>query len=254
MHPINKLLRKFGLVVKRMPASAGRKVGTIEEGKDYSLTSGERQVASSLTEIRRDHLLRYQLAHQILTGGEMPDGPILDCFCGNGYGTSILSGLNAERITVGIDASKEAIRDADKHYRRDNTWFILQEYPFMLPKNAYAALVCFESIEHISEYKAFMKTLCDSIKPGGILLLSTPNEETMPLGKNTFDFHFRHFRPAEVNELLAGHDMTLVKVWGQDTYNLQEGRVMATLPPDKMDLIEGNLTAQFQIYWAIKAK
>ena len=86
--------------------------------KNYSMNSGERQVGNSLEKIRRDHIVRYELAVNIIKK-LLPNNAIngLDIFCGNGYGAYIIANSisNLKKI-VAIDGSKETINFAKKNY------------------------------------------------------------------------------------------------------------------------------------------
>ena len=85
--------------------------------KDYSLKSGERQTANKLDDIRKDHLVRYQLALDYIKRNKNGKIKILDMFCGNGYGSYLLaSNINECKLTS-IDGSKEAVKFAKKFYK-----------------------------------------------------------------------------------------------------------------------------------------
>ena len=101
---------------------------------DLSLHSGERQVATTYEAIRTDHRLRYEWADARL---EKP-GFGLDAFCGNGYGTWLLS---KSRVVIGIDGSAEAIRQAEQNYWTPRTHFSVNYYPFELPSNSFDFLI-----------------------------------------------------------------------------------------------------------------
>jgi len=67
------------------------------------MEAGERQVASTLDGIRRDHVARYEWASQQFFG----DRRVIDVACGVGYGTWMLA-FNGCRV-LGYDANREAI-------------------------------------------------------------------------------------------------------------------------------------------------
>ena len=83
--------------------------------RDFSLNSGERQVAQSLDGIRKDHLWRYELVADFLAkqfGAIRTNGA--DIFCGNGYGSHIVAKRLQNTQILAIDASKEAIDSANR--------------------------------------------------------------------------------------------------------------------------------------------
>ena len=82
-----------------------------KEKKDYSLTSGERQIASQLEEIREDHLARYRLVKDFLIPVMIDNRSIngLDMFCGNGYGTYMIAKTFPSINMDSYDGSEEAL-------------------------------------------------------------------------------------------------------------------------------------------------
>lgn len=202
------------------------------ETKDFSYDSGERQTATCFEDIRRDHANRYRLATHIVKAhfaGAV--GPLrgLDLFCGNGYGTWLASHELGAHL-LGIDGSADAIAIANEHFSTDRTLFTAKCFPFDLPANTYDFITCFESIEHVEQPEALFAALAKSLKPGGVLFVSTPNEATMPLAANAtwFRHHVRHFREQELIALARRQgDVGYVGQFGQKVYRIERGRVVA---------------------------
>ncbi len=199
--------------------------------KDFSYESGERQTAVRFDDIRRDHSARYLLATRILKKHFANLGrPLagLDLFCGNGYGTW-LAAKELGAHTLGIDGSPEAIAIADRHFSTQHTNFSVKRFPFQLPSDSFDFILCFESIEHVSAPEELFAMLARSLKPGGVLFVSTPNETTMPLALNArwFRHHVRHFRERELVDLASrGGEVRYVGQFGQKVYRLESGRVV----------------------------
>jgi 2-polyprenyl-3-methyl-5-hydroxy-6-metoxy-1,4-benzoquinol methylase len=177
--------------------------------RDWTLASGERQVADVVTDVRPDHVMRYEWAARLI-----PDGAVvgLDAFCGVGYGTQLLA-ARAAGFVIGVDGSSAAIAHAEAHFRSERTMFACKQWPFDLPKGAFDFVACFESLEHVGDGRAFLHALTRSLKPGGLLFLSTPNEAVMPAATFRNPFHVRHYTREEILSL-AG-DMELVEWLGQ---------------------------------------
>jgi len=200
--------------------------------KDFSYASGERQTATRFGEIRRDHSSRYVLATRILKNHfGVPSSPLrgLDLFCGNGYGTWLAaSELNAH--VLGVDGSEEAIRAANQHYSTARTIYSAKCFPFDLPSGTYDFITCFESIEHVQQPEGLFAALVDSLKPGGVLFVSTPNEAAMPFSINAkwFRHHVRHFTDDEMVAFARSQTgVTFAGRFGQRVYRLDEkGRVL----------------------------
>lgn len=96
---------------------------------------------------------------------------MLEIGCSAGYGTQLLAQYAREVTAVDIDA--EAIEHAASS---SNITFLLvdgRELPF--PDKFFDAVVSFEVIEHVKDPHRFLQEIKRVIKPGGIVILSTPD-------------------------------------------------------------------------------
>lgn len=217
--------------------------------KNYSLNSGERQTATFLAGIRKDHINRYSFAVSAIKNycgtSHMLRG--LDIFCGNGYGSKYI----ADNINVNltsIDGSKEAIKCAKEYYYHENIKFMSKLFPFKLEKNFYDFVVSLESIEHIKNDVLFFKTLHKSLKNDGLLVISTPNNEKYNLQINPIVFHFRHYINADFINLAKNIGFDLIAMYGQDIYKCDEkGVKKGLLQESEMDL-KKDYNGQFSIF------
>lgn len=213
------------------------------QGHDFSLHSGERQVATRYDDIRADHRFRYEWVD-----ARLPDGGAgIDSFCGNGYGTWRLA---QKRHVWGIDGSIEAIRLAEQHYKTPTAFFSQSFYPFELPCEQFDFAVSLESIEHVEDGAGFFACLVKSLKPGGLLFFSTPCEERLPHAQlsDDFHFHYKHYTFEEATNLALEHGLEIIDWAGQDVYSfLPDGK--PTLLPDHaaMQLKKGTI-GQFLIF------
>ena len=217
---------------------------------DFSLNSGERQVATSIEGIRKDHIYRYEKGIEAIKKHlkikALQNGA--DVFCGNGYGSYLIAKAFPQVKLLSIDGSKEAIELAKQFYASENTEFKQQFFPFKLKKNMYNFIFSLESIEHIKEDQLFIKTLTSAIKKGGLLILSTPNIEKIDLKINCNHFHERHYKTNDIIELLKKYNFELQEIYGQDTYIIdREGHCVDVLNDEEMVLKE-NFNGQFIIY------
>lgn len=177
--------------------------------RNWTLRSGERQVAPRAAEIRADHRARYEWAASLI-----PEGAIcgLDAFCGVGYGTELLA-QRVQGFVVGVDGSPDAIAYAEAHYASARAIYSCKQWPFGVPRNVFDFVACFESAEHVEDGRALLAALTQSLKPGGILFLSTPNETRMPRAAFKNDFHVRHYTREEI--LSMAGDMEVIEWYGQ---------------------------------------
>jgi SAM-dependent methyltransferase len=114
------------------------------------------------------HLKRYEFASPWVDQAE-----VLDAGCGVGYGSAFLA-RRARRV-VGVDRSEEALEYARAHYLEPNVEYVradLLELP--LPDRSFDVVCAFETIEHLDDPAAFLRTVARVLRPEGTLLVSTP--------------------------------------------------------------------------------
>jgi 2-polyprenyl-3-methyl-5-hydroxy-6-metoxy-1,4-benzoquinol methylase len=121
-----------------------------------------------------------------------------DIFCGSGYGSALIASRTRAHL-LSIDGSTEAIQNANRLYFNPRIFFCAKHFPFHLPESQFDFIACIESLEHIKDYASFFTLLAASIKPGGLLFVSVPNEEIMPHGG--YKWHIKHFYADELRQL-----------------------------------------------------
>ncbi len=133
---------------------------------------------------------------------------ILDIACGNGFGTYKLY-EQTRNIVIGGDVSDEALQYCkmkyQKYLKKDIFDFRkLDATALDFKDNAFDAVVSFETIEHIADYNKVIAEFKRVLKPGGILLLSTPNiAASSPDGIILNPYHLKEFTYEELNSLLS---------------------------------------------------
>lgn len=116
------------------------------------------------------HLQRYAFATDRIAGRR-----ILDLACGPGYGSYVLAQA-AGREVVGVDISPEAIAYGKQHYRRPGLELAIGDaLTWTPPDGLFDTVVCFETIEHLADPRAFVAHLTRLLSPSGRLIISAPN-------------------------------------------------------------------------------
>jgi SAM-dependent methyltransferase len=159
--------------------------------------SGERVIPGKVdVDLWNEHLSRYLFASRLCRFKK-----VIDLGCGSGYGSAELAKKAAS--VVGVDVSEEAVADAKVQYTAANLEFqvaSLEALPFA--DGSFHLGVCFEVIEHLTEYRRLLAEARRVLAPGGQLVISTPNikfyaESRKLQGPNPFhehEFSYEEFR------------------------------------------------------------
>jgi SAM-dependent methyltransferase len=151
--------------------------------------TGERVIPGEVdADLWNEHVARYWFAARMARGRR-----VLDAGCGSGYGADVLA--REAREVLGIDISGDAIDYARQHYRGANVRFeraSCLEIP--APDGSFDLVVAFEIIEHLGDWRAFLREARRVLAPAGQFLVSTPNqlyyaEARAALGPNPFHVH-----------------------------------------------------------------
>jgi O-antigen biosynthesis protein len=161
------------------------------------------------------------------------DKVVLDIACGNGYGTNYLSSY-AKKI-IGIDIDSLAINLCKEQYSNDSIEFNIGSVSSIpLDNNAVDIVVSFETIEHVSVemQKEFMQEVIRVLKPGGFLIVSTPNLDSHQYTDIDNDFHIKEFKHDEFIGFCKKH-FNFVSVYGQ---SIVTGSILSQHDKNELDL------------------
>jgi SAM-dependent methyltransferase len=159
-------------------------------------------------------LLRHVFAYEFAKTTIKPGSSVIEVGCGEGYGTSLLA--QAASTITGLDVDEETVAHASRKYGSDTVRFRSYDgrtLPFA--EGSFDAAVSFQVIEHVRDDASFVDELHKVLKPGGILILTTPNRTyRMRPGRKPWNpFHVREYDASELESLLAGA-FAHVAVWG----------------------------------------
>jgi SAM-dependent methyltransferase len=160
--------------------------------------TGERPTtARSGQEIEDLH--RYFLARELCRGLD-----VLDVAAGEGYGAALLG--QVARSVVGVEISAEAVTHAAASYRGPNVRFLGGDARGLpLVDACVDAVVSFETIEHFCEHDRFVAEIRRVLRPGGRLVVSTPERDAYsPSGSCANPHHKRELSRSEFIALMHG--------------------------------------------------
>jgi 2-polyprenyl-3-methyl-5-hydroxy-6-metoxy-1,4-benzoquinol methylase len=156
----------------------------------------------------RRHEVAYRFALPHVAGRQ-----VLEVGCGEGYGTALLA--TAAAAVVGIDydaltAAHAAATYPQARFVRAN----LAALP--VPTASVDVVVTLQVIEHVWNHGQFVGECLRVLRPGGTLLVSTPNRLTFSPGLDApvNPFHTKEFTAAELTALLTANRFASASVYG----------------------------------------
>lgn len=128
---------------------------------------------------------------------------VLDIACGTGWGTMmILSQGNATEV-FGVDIDKETIDTNKKKYGEfKNQFFICSScYNINFEDNTFDVSISIETLEHLDNPKKFLAELKRVTKPNGLIIISTPLNNSDQRFNPSNPFHIREYNEKELREM-----------------------------------------------------
>lgn len=158
----------------------------------FEVSAGERTVPGVWHE--NYWLRRHEVVYDHVASLVQPDDVVLDAGCGEGYGAAALV--------------REGARVLALDYDRATTQHVALRYPHLpaacgnlvalpLRRDAVDLLVSLQTVEHLWDQEAFVSECARVLRPGGRVVLSTPNRHTFPPG------NIYHHRELDADELAA---------------------------------------------------
>lgn len=155
---------------------------------------------------------RHEVVYQALLP-QCAGAAVLEAGCGEGYGADLLAGV-AERV-VGLDHDALTAAHVARRYPRIG---VARANLVALPVSdaRLDAVVSLQVIEHLWDQGLFLRECLRVLRPGGRIMVSTPNRLTFSPGRDTplNPFHTRELAPAELAELVAEAGFTDVELLG----------------------------------------
>jgi 2-polyprenyl-3-methyl-5-hydroxy-6-metoxy-1,4-benzoquinol methylase len=149
-----------------------------------------------------EHIARYYFSIPYIKGR------VLDLACGSGYGTQFIAKSTKKTTTevIGVDIDSSTIAYAKKTYHHPLVSYQIEDaLDENLPRKLgqFDTILSFETIEHVLDDHLFMNNIYNMLRPGGILVLSTPfgQGRGKPCGS---PFHAHQLTDQEFKDLFDG--------------------------------------------------
>jgi len=175
-----------------------------------------------------DHVERYRFACQLAA-----DKSVLDIACGIGYAAPMYLQAGATDY-LGVDLNPEVLQAAKDNYSSEKACYLIGDITQFECGRQFDLISCFETIEHVPDFRGALANLFQLLKPGGVLLVSSPNRPvTSPSARSLSDkpenpFHTQEFTPPELIAELraAGFDASLENTYGQRQSQMPSNRFL----------------------------
>lgn len=160
------------------------------------------------------HVVAYRYAADLVRTADA--GSVLDAGCGEGYGLPMLAAAGASRV-IGADLDATVVAHVTATYARTHPGIEPVACELMslpLRDDEVDMTVSFQVIEHLHDIPGYLRSLRRVTRPGGMVLVATPNRLTFTPGSDVpvNPFHTREFTAAELTDELqaAGLDVGLL--------------------------------------------
>lgn len=171
----------------------GSRVLRFRTQNEAAAFTGERYLPHVLGPIRYEHFHRYLFATGLCAGSR-----VLDIACGEGYGSALLAEVAAH--VVGVDIDRDVVASATRFYANTGRLEFRHGSATGIPADdhSFDVVVSFETLEHFTQHEQFMVELRRVLRPGGLLVISTPNRPVFSApGAPPNEFHVRELDRAE---------------------------------------------------------
>ena len=149
-----------------------------------------------------EHAARYFYAMPLVSGRR-----VLDIACGTGYGLGLLR--SKATFVTGVDIDPVAAKAARLECGENAAVLLGNGLGLPFEDGSFDVVTSFETLEHLHERVVFLSELKRVLRPGGKLILSTPNAHyTQPVnGTPSNPFHIFEYTTEELRSELEAQFM-----------------------------------------------
>ncbi len=171
--------------------------------------------------------------------GAPANAEILDAGFGFGQHTYYMTSRNKKWNVLGIDVKDEQVDDCNRFFKQinyNNVEFQVGDLTKYRKENAYDLVVCVDVMEHIEEDVKVFENYYNSLRKGGMVLISTPSDQG---GSDVHDHE---------------HEESFIDEHVRDGYNIEEIQdKMRSVGFEKIDASYGYGTPG-KISWKLSMK
>jgi 2-polyprenyl-3-methyl-5-hydroxy-6-metoxy-1,4-benzoquinol methylase len=160
-------------------------------------------------------------------------GKVLDYGCGPGFLTDLLADAGLE--THAADYSPKSVAHIEQKMAGQHNWKgakLIENTSAPYPDDSFDLVTCIETIEHVPEggLAPLMSEMNRVLRPGGVLLITTPNAEDLAENLNYCPFcdtefhrwqHLRSLNAQDVDSLVRASGMAPMLIQVMDFCNFQ---------------------------------
>ena len=209
-----------------------RSVFRFPEPSETMISTGERYVSGLFGDIQSEHYHRYLFALRFCQ-----DRDVLDVASGEGYGSALIG--QTARSVVGVDLDAAAVQFANENYLTDRVSFRRGNATALpIADVSVDVVISFETIEHLADHAAFLGEVRRVLRPGGLLVLSSPD-------RRIYSDEPGHHNPFHLCELGRREFFDLIRTHFAHVELLEQRALTGSVIMRAMETGAGNATEGF---------
>ena len=214
-NPVAEMYEHDGFVIREIDPPAAVSPERIAYIREKRLQYEPERVEFSLDNVCVEGSIDFKRYIRALDFIESKDR-VLDIACGAGFGSNLIA--EKALYVIGGDYNKDVIEYCRGQFSKPNLAYELADITDLRYGTDYFdAVVSMETVEHVDE-KLFIDNVCRVLKPGGKLVLSTPQNN---YGFCLTPWHLREYSLQEIKGLLTPH-FTIERILGVTSATINE--------------------------------